>query len=194
MFGRSTAALLTALSLGATVVACASEATTRPFSASDARFDVSTCAADVTPPVIQSVTASPNTLWPPNHKLVPVTVTTVATDNCTSAPACAISSISSNEPVNGKGDGNTAPDYFITGANTALLRAERAGPGSGRVYTVGVTCADAAGNRSTSYTTVTVPHDQGKGDVDKCSKGDKGAGDDKNGGDKDLQNKCKHKG
>ena len=35
---------------------------------------------DTTPPKIGTVTASPNTLWPPNHKMVPVAVTVDATD------------------------------------------------------------------------------------------------------------------
>jgi hypothetical protein len=31
--------------------------------------------SDTTPPVISSATASPNVLWPANHRLVPVMVT-----------------------------------------------------------------------------------------------------------------------
>ncbi|HEX2781222.1 MAG TPA: hypothetical protein VHM30_17105 [Gemmatimonadaceae bacterium] len=112
-------------------------------------------------PTISSLGASPPVLWSPNHKLVAVTVATKATDECDPAPRCAISSVSSNEPVNGLGDGDTAPDWFITGANTVLLRAERSGRGTGRVYTIGMTCTDAAGNSSHGATFVTVPHDQG---------------------------------
>ena len=37
-------------------------------------------AADTTPPVIHSLTADPALLWPPNHKLVPVTLTATDTD------------------------------------------------------------------------------------------------------------------
>jgi len=114
---------------------------------------------DTTPPSIQSVTASPNTLWPPNHKMVAVTVIAIASDQYDPAPVCKISSVASNEPVNGTGDGDTAPDWEITGALTANLRAERAGNGSGRVYTLTVECADQAGNSATKKTTVTVPHD-----------------------------------
>ena len=121
------------------------------------------CSPDVAPPTIGSMAASPNTLWPPNHKFVPVTITTSVADNCDSAPRCAISSVSSNEPVNGLGDGDTAPDWQVTGASTLLLRAERSGTGTGRVYTIGTTCTDAAGNATVGYTTVTVPHDQGSG-------------------------------
>jgi hypothetical protein len=156
-----------------------------------AAFDASSssaCNADVTPPNISSVGVNQNVLWPPNHKLVPITVSWSATDNC-STPACAISSVSSNEPVNGLGDGNTAPDWIITSGSTLLLRAERSGLGNGRVYTITVTCRDAAGNTSSRSITVTVPHDQGR-NVEKCAKDDHGQGDDKR-GDRDVDNKCK---
>ena len=62
---------------------------------------------DTTPPAIASVTASPAHLWPPNHEMVPVTVTTTAADGC-GATTCAIASVTSNEPLNGTGDGNTS--------------------------------------------------------------------------------------
>jgi hypothetical protein len=117
---------------------------------------------DTTPPSIGSVAASPGSLWPPNHKMVPVTVAVSATDVCDAAPVCQITSVSSNEPVNGLGDGDTAPDWDITGSLTLDLRAERAGGGAGRVYTIGVTCTDGSGNSSTGTTTVAVPHSKGK--------------------------------
>src|SRR4030095_4167391 len=41
------------------------------------------------------------------------------------------------------------------------LRSERSGNGTGRIYTISVTCTDQYGNSSTSTTTVTVPHDNG---------------------------------
>ena len=124
-----------------------------------------TCDAIVTvedqeAPVITSVTANPNNLWPPNHKMVPVVLAVDATDNCDSV--CQIISVASNEPVNGLGDGNTAPDWVITGDLTVKLRAERSGTGSGRIYAITVECADSSGNSSTDTTTVTVPHDKGK--------------------------------
>jgi len=121
-----------------------------------------TCDATVTvvdqeDPVISSVTANPNKLWPPNHKMVPVTVALDASDNCDSV--CQIIFVESNEPVNGLGDGNTAPDLIITGDLTVKLRAERSGKGNGRVYTITVECADSSGNSSTETVTVIVPHD-----------------------------------
>jgi hypothetical protein len=190
---RTFVSVIAGLAFSAVVAACAIDAAPTPTGPrAGPVFAAAACITpDVTKPVISSVTSSPNTLWPPNHKYVPVTVTTVATDEC-GTPTCAISSATSNEPDNGLGDGDTENDIVKTGAGTLLVRAERSGLGSGRVYTIGVTCTDAAGNASTSFTTVTVPHDQGNGALDKCTKDDRGAGDNKNGGNTDLENKCKH--
>jgi len=109
------------------------------------------------PPTIDSVTASPDSLWPPNHKLVRVELSVLA-----SAAACVISDVSSNEPVLGLGDGgNTAPDWIVTGPLRVDLRSERDGVGQGRVYRVTVTCT--AHDQSVSQTVaVTVPHDRSK--------------------------------
>ncbi|MGZ5544833.1 MAG: FG-GAP repeat protein, partial [Limisphaerales bacterium] len=111
-------------------------------------------------PVIVSATASPNQLFPPNHKLVPVTITVNATGSFVS---CVILGVRSNQPINGKGDGNTSPDWIITGDLTLLLRAERAGNiKTDRVYTITILCADSFGNTARREVAVTVPHDNGK--------------------------------
>jgi hypothetical protein len=70
--------------------------------------------------------------------------------------------VTSSEPIDGLGDGDTAPDWLVTGALTLDLRAERAGKGSGRIYTVSIGCVDAARNTTTGKTTVAVPHSQKK--------------------------------
>jgi hypothetical protein len=115
---------------------------------------------DTTAPTIASVTASPDILWPPNHKMGPVTVSVDVSDVCDAALDCQIVSVSSNEPANGVGDGNTQPDWVITGDLTVDLRAERSGPGSGRVYTITVQCTDDSGNSSSGEVLVRVPHDR----------------------------------
>ncbi|HLK11233.1 MAG TPA: hypothetical protein VKW76_07625 [Candidatus Binatia bacterium] len=114
---------------------------------------------DTTPPTIAGVTATPDLLWPPNHKMVPVTVAVTASDTC-GAATCQITSIASNEPLNGKGDGNTPVDYEITGPLTADIRAERATGGTGRVYTITVGCSDPSGNTSSATAEVVVPHNK----------------------------------
>jgi hypothetical protein len=147
-----------------------------PFSCSvtDASNNSGSCSSvvtvrDTSPPVINSVAARPNILWPPNHDFVPVSITAIATDVCDATPLCSIVSVTSNEPVLGPGSGNTSPDWIIDDPGPKAspaslgvhLRAERAGGGAGRIYTVNVACADAQGNTITGSTTVTVRHDQG---------------------------------
>ena len=123
---------------------------------------------DVQAPVISGLSAVPNSLWPPNHKMVDVTVNYNATDNCPGPIACHLS-VSSNEPVNSTGDGNTAPDWVIVNNHLVDLRAERKGNGDGRVYTITVTCSDTHGNTSSQNTAVTVAHDQGNDKSNKLS-------------------------
>lgn len=76
------------------------------------------------------------------------------------APVCAIGDITSNEPSEGAGNGDSGPDWEITGPLTANLRAERRTV-SGRAYTLHVSCTDETGNRSPAAAIVTVPHDEG---------------------------------
>jgi hypothetical protein len=144
--------------VGATEVTC----TAVDFSgnSSTCTFTV-TVEADTEPPVIHGVTASPNLLWPPNHKWVDVHISVDATDNCDESPSCTILEVTGNEPINGKGDGNTEPDWMITGDTTLKLRAERSGTMHGRIYYVLVRCEDASGNGSEHVVEVAVPHDQG---------------------------------
>jgi hypothetical protein len=110
---------------------------------------------DTAPPTIASAFASPNTLWPANHKLVAVTLSVSPTDNC-SAATCHIVSVASNEPINGTGDGDSEPDWVIAPSLGLQLRAERAGSGNGRTYSIVVECTDQNGNSSSSAVPVTV--------------------------------------
>lgn len=117
------------------------------------------CTPDKTAPVIQSVSATPAVLSTPNHKMTPVTIRANVTDNC-STPKWSVTAVASNEPVNGTGDGDTEPDWTISGDHGVTLRAERAGTGGGRVYNITIVARDAAGNTSNSTTTVRVPHNR----------------------------------
>jgi hypothetical protein len=75
---------------------------------------------------------------------------------------CSITSVTSSEPANGTGDGDTAPDFEIVDPSFLVrLRSERAGGGAGRVYNVTVTCTDGT-NASSASTTVAVPKSQKK--------------------------------
>jgi WD40-like Beta Propeller Repeat len=112
---------------------------------------------DQTPPVISNATVDNPILLTPNHQMVGVTVSYTATDNC-GAVSTGLS-ISSNELINGTGDGDTEPDWEIVDAHHVRLRAERSGEGCGRIYTIVITAIDSQGNTSTQTVSVTVPHD-----------------------------------
>ena len=105
---------------------------------------------DATPPVIQSATATPSVIRRANNRFVAVTTTVSVSDACGGSVHCQITSVASNEPVNGY-------DWVITGDLTVKLRAERSNRGNGRIYTITIVCTDAAGNSSTKAVTVTVP-------------------------------------
>ncbi len=137
--------------IGSTPVSCTASDTR----GNRATGSFSVTVEDTTPPEIVSISASPNTLWPPNHQMVNVVLTVVAVDTADSAPASRIVSVSSNQPVNGTGDGDTAPDWSITGPLTLQLRAERAGSAE-RIYSIVVESTDASGNRTSAIITIRV--------------------------------------
>jgi len=110
---------------------------------------------DTSAPLIEGVTATPGELRVPNHKMIDVTLSYLATD-VGSAASCSLS-VTSTESANGLGDGNTSIDWRVIDPTHVQLRAERSGLGNGRQYFVTVTCTDAAGNASSATTTVSVP-------------------------------------
>ncbi|MGA1199445.1 MAG: FlgD immunoglobulin-like domain containing protein, partial [Candidatus Latescibacterota bacterium] len=98
------------------------------------------------------------TLWPPNHKMVQVASGISASDIADENPSVVIT-VTSDEDINGTGDGNTEVDWEVIDGSV-YLRAERDGGQDGRVYTVTVVATDAAGNTTTVTGTVDVPHGQ----------------------------------
>ncbi len=117
-------------------------------------------AEDNTPPIFSDVSASPNNLWPPNHKMKEVKINYTVTDNCSDDDDITTTlEIVSNEPVNGTGDGDTEPiDFEVIDNQTVMLRAERAANGDGRIYTITITSVDDCGNSSSTQTEVYVAH------------------------------------
>jgi uncharacterized repeat protein (TIGR01451 family) len=113
---------------------------------------------DTTPPSVEAIAADPARLWPPNHQMVPVTLSIATADACDEAPVCRITDVTANEPINGPGDGNTEPDWEMVSDLVVNLRAERAGPGDGRIYTVAARCTDASGNGADTTVEVIAPH------------------------------------
>ena len=72
-----------------------------------------------------------------------------------------IASVSSDEPNNSDGDGNTINDIVIApGCKSVQLVAERMGGGNGRVYTITFKVTDSSGNSTTATAKVTVPRSQ----------------------------------
>jgi alpha-tubulin suppressor-like RCC1 family protein len=143
-----------------------------------AMFDSPSFMIDKTAPQV-TVSVSPDVLWPPNKQRVDVTITINVSDNLSLAPQPIVNfRATSNEAdvagdVNGH-DGFTnpvpltpGPFVFDTGSSTSgssstsiLLRADRSGSGTGRVYSIAGTVQDAAGNQRPFSTVVTVPHNQ----------------------------------
>ncbi len=138
------------------------------FIAGDDAGRVATCAAnvhvvDTTKPVL-SVSLSRDVLWPPNHKLSTVTVTVDVADECATQPQVRLTSVRSDEPDNGQGDGDTDDDIQGEDIGTQdvefQLRSERAGGLDGRTYSIVYTATDAAGNATEVTLQVSVPHDR----------------------------------
>jgi hypothetical protein len=107
---------------------------------------------DEIPPTFDEVSVTPEVLWPPNHKYVDVAATVVANDNFDPNPTVELVSLTSSEPDNGLGDGDSANDIVIVDDFTFQLRAERSGGGDGRVYTITYAATDACGNSAQQST------------------------------------------
>jgi hypothetical protein len=125
-------------------------------------MDAPAVSLDKTPPVI-TASANPATLWPPNGKMVPVTISGTVADSLSGVNAStatfavkdAYGLVQPSGPVSLASNGS----YSFT----IPLEAKRAGQDkNGRLYTIMVSAQDNAGNAASTTTTVIVPHDQGK--------------------------------
>jgi hypothetical protein len=135
---------------------------------SEGLFAEATLDVTVTPEnVAPTITLKPAiSLWPPNHEYHAVTVAQMVgsvSDNC-SMPSIGdvmIEKVTSDEPDNGVGDGDTTNDIVIgADCRSVQLRAERAGTGDGRVYTITLRLRDARGNVTRRDFEVSAPIDQ----------------------------------
>ncbi len=108
---------------------------------------------------------SRGTLWPPNHRYAPINILGV-TDPDGDDITINIDTIYQDEPVRGRGSGNTGLDGRGVGTSTAEVRAERNGRGNGRVYHIGFTAFNSNGASCSSDVLVSVPHNKGDTAVD----------------------------
>lgn len=102
--------------------------------------------------------ASHTILWPANHKYMDVNVTfTASSDTAT----ITLLSVTSNEPDDGLGDGDTSNDIVIQDDFNFKLRAERSGTGSGRIYTLTYLVTNTCGASTTVTVNISVPFSMG---------------------------------
>jgi uncharacterized repeat protein (TIGR03803 family) len=118
---------------------------------------------DNMPPTI-SILANPSTLWPPNGKPVPVTVSGAITDsgagvNPTTLACAVVDSYGQDQPACSVGSLGTGGAYSFV---VSLVASRNGGDKNGRTYTITVSASDYAGNPASAAATVLVPHDQGK--------------------------------
>jgi hypothetical protein len=113
-------------------------------------------------PDCSGAAASLGVIWPPNHTMVAINIVGVV-DPFGSPLTIAVTGIQQDEPVNARGSGNTSPDGTGIGTSTAYVRAERAGPGTGRLYFISFTATNNQGLQCSSSVFTFVPHDQGQG-------------------------------
>jgi hypothetical protein len=113
---------------------------------------------DPTPPVVTSSVALSSLLLF-DHNLVNAGLTATAVDNCDGVRPVSVSVFSNESETTPKGDGAFSPDAKYLAPGTLVLRDERIGSATGRVYLIEVTAQDKAGNIGVACPTVVVPHD-----------------------------------
>jgi hypothetical protein len=115
---------------------------------------------DTQPPLIQ-LSATPDSIWPPNHQMVTVNVNVTVTDNLDPNPKVELVGVTSSQPDDAQGDGKTVNDVVVLPNGQLQLRAERSPTGGPRIYTITYRAVDAAGNVAFATTNVLVPKSKG---------------------------------
>jgi len=113
-------------------------------------------------PDCSGAAASSGVIWPPDHTMVSETIVGV-TDPNNLALVIVVTGIMQDESVAAIGSGHTSPDGTGIGTTTAQIRAERAGPGTGRLYFIAFSATNTMGLQCTGSVMAFVPHDQGQG-------------------------------
>ncbi len=108
-----------------------------------------------------TLTLSPQSacMWPPDHKRIRfrlgIDVTATATDACDGTPTVRIVNVTSSQPDNGPGDGNTVNDASFSD-HAFCIRRERTPPLEERIYHVTIEARDASGNITTTVLPIRV--------------------------------------
>jgi hypothetical protein len=120
--------------------------------------DYATIAYSIPPPVV-TISTDTTTLWPPNGKMMPVTVSGTITGSGVDASTAAYAVIDTNGQVQPSGSitlGSGGSYSF-----TIFLEASRTGSDNNdRQYTITVSAKNKASKLGSASTVVTVPHDQ----------------------------------
>ncbi|MEJ8568057.1 M23 family metallopeptidase [Elongatibacter sediminis] len=122
---------------------------------------------DATPPQIVQTDDDLFCMWPPEHNYVcfdAAQFMPAVTDNCDANPTWEFAACTSDQPDNGKRDGNTVDDCVLDGDSQGFCaRSERQGGiFEGRRYDLDITATDVCANTSlaTEMGNIHVPHDE----------------------------------
>lgn len=114
-----------------------------------------------TPPII-TLSATPISLWPPNGKMVPVTISGAITDPGTGCTLKSAAYAVKDEYGEVQPSGPVTLGAGGAYAFSVLLQASRLGTDlDGRLYTITVSASNNAGKTESQSGVVIVPHDQG---------------------------------
>lgn len=107
---------------------------------------------DDSPPIV-TISASPNALWPPNHKMKNVLISGSATDAGTGIATITFTVVDEY--------GQVQPTITHFGQTIQLEAWRNGNDMDGRAYTITAIATDNLGHAATASTVVLVPHDQG---------------------------------
>jgi cysteine-rich repeat protein len=124
------------------------------------------CEIENLPPDCSEAVASPDRLFPPDHKLTMVSIEGL-TDPDGDPLSVRVAAIRQDEPLDDSGDGGTCSDAGGIGSDSATVRAERSGDGDGRVYHIHFEANDGRGGGCSGTVQACVPHDR-RGPPGKC--------------------------
>ena len=119
---------------------------------------------DGAPPDCSQAAPSVTVIWPPNHAMVAVQIVGITDPNNLDLTVT-VTGITQDESVDALGSGNTWVDGNGVGTPTAFVRAERAGPGTGRLYFISYTATNTMAWSCSGIVQTWVPHDMGQGYV-----------------------------